>query len=114
MTFVHLQRNTEKMILFKLQELNPWIKIQLPKDLFIYKVQLIDSPTIDDKLLFQVNVVPYIATEPVIMCTRDRKRTGMVFECVPPIKDGVVQVHLEGNYTLTICDAFISGVGENF
>lgn len=61
----------------------------------------------------QVRAVPDNVNDSIVKCNRNRKRTGMVFDCVPPVGGGVVQVQQEGNCTLSICDVFISGIGEN-
>ncbi|KAJ7365918.1 hypothetical protein OS493_002649 [Desmophyllum pertusum] len=92
------------------KELNPWIRIELPRNVFIYKVQLYGSHDQDRKSLFLVYVVLSNVSDSIVKCNRSRKRAGMVFECVPPVNGEAVRVSLEGNSTLVICDVFISGI----
>ncbi|XP_078377085.1 uncharacterized protein LOC144660350 [Oculina patagonica] len=91
---------------FTKQELDPWIRVLLPRYLFISNVQLYGSRNTQ----LQVQVVPYNATDSVFKCNRNKKRTGLVFDCEPPVKSEIVQVNMEGNYTLVVCDVFISGI----
>ena len=105
------------MTYFQLQEPYPWIRIELPKDFYIYKVQLYGSHLSGNNTSLEVHAVSDNVNDSIVKCNRNRKRTGMVFDCVPPVIGGVVQVlsqqHEEGNSTLSICDVFISGIGEN-
>ena len=94
-----------------MQEPDPWIRIQLSRDFFIYKVRLTSSyDSIQSPFL--VYVVPNDVTDSTVTCNRNKKRTGLVFDCVPAVNASAVQVTLKGNFTLVICDVYISGMGE--
>ena len=83
--------------------------------MFIYKVQLNDSHIYHGtETPFEVHVLPHNVTRSIVTCNRNENRTGLVFDCVPPVNGAVLQVKSEGNATLVICDAFISGIGETF
>lgn len=89
------------------------MRLHLPSKLLISKVQLYQSHFYHNKSHFQVQVVSNIANDSIFKCNRNTKRTGLVFYCEPPVKSDIVQVSMEGNFTLALCDVFISGIGEN-
>lgn len=82
--------------------------------MFISKVQLFRNRFYGNDSQLQVQVMPYNATDSVFKFNRNRKREELVFDCEPPVKSSIVQVHMDGNFTLVVCDVFISGIGEIF
>ncbi|XP_022803754.1 uncharacterized protein LOC111341068 [Stylophora pistillata] len=92
------------------KELDPWIRVGLPGDLFIYKVLINDSHFHGSGELYQVQVLTPNRKDTPVKCYRNNKSAGLVFDCVPPVKGMAVQVSKEGNCTLTVCELHISGI----
>lgn len=87
--------------------------LHLPSKMFISKIQLYESHFYHNNSHFQVQVVLHNDNDSNFKCSRNVKRAGLVFYCEPPVKSNIVQVSMEGNFTLALCDVFISGIGEN-
>ena len=103
-------------LVFSLQEVNPWLKIQLGKEFFIYEVKIETVKNMSDDSPLTVTIWSRNQSEIILgsVCV-EKQSSGFYwkYKCLPPVKGEFLRiVGANKNTTLVLCHITVLGLGQ--
>lgn len=94
------------------KEANPWLKIELIKEFFIYKVTVENPKNSSNDGPLTVSVVSRNKSSSV--CTKKEHSPYLEYQCIPPVKGDVLYVNGPSfNTTLVLCYVTVFALGKS-